>query len=107
MIESLNIQYDDDNKSRKDRALRRLAAAVFVNALQIELSGGWEPGNKSFLEGRGFFDHWAQCLDVEPETLRNKIKQVLKRGHNKGTYRQKFLEYQDDTNGQGINSPFI
>jgi len=106
MIEALNVQYDGDNKSHKDRALRGLAAAVFVNALQIELSGGWEPGNKSFLEGRGLFDHWARCLDFEPETLRDKIKQVLKGGHSIGTYRKMFIEYQQDTAGQGIHGPF-
>jgi len=58
--------------------IRRLAAAVFLNALQVEMSGRFENGNRPFLSGQGRFDHWARCLEYDPDLMKEKISKALK-----------------------------
>jgi len=59
-----------------DPGVRRLAAAVFLFAIQSELKG--ETGNLSFLTGQGYFDHWAMCLEYKPEAMLEKINKALR-----------------------------
>ena len=73
---ALEIEMQPIEPDPIEPGIRRLAAAVFLYALQVEMSGRFENGNRPFLSGQGYFNHWARCLEYDPDLLKQKIKNV-------------------------------
>ena len=65
----------DDNGV--EPGIRRLAAAIFLDAMLAEKAGGGDQRNRDFLAGQGWFDHWSRCIGSNPEFLHRKIRKAL------------------------------
>ena len=57
--------------------VRRLAAAIILDAVQAEKAGGGDTRNRDFLAGHGWFNFWSRCIGYNPEFLHKKIEKAL------------------------------